>query len=235
MRGNPDFLQPYSLLFPRAAGKGWFTGVGWMDHLVPSSYLQPGGGLWAFQWGYLVFYQLIRYEFFFFWVYGTNILSMCLCVCLCVCLFQRQYSEAHSAKGNVHLYPWDCSGAGGAWGSFTCRRSHQFFSSMPCTQRDKILTMDFQIQSYSALSSAPFWKAATWNNPEIANLPANPSTVLSPIPRLQMNSLSYLGFGEKFHSVHVTHSSSCWDNGKDKPTLGCQETTITKHTKNRNY
>lgn len=22
----------------------------------------------------------------------------------------------------------------GAWGSFTCRRSHQFFSSMPCTQ-----------------------------------------------------------------------------------------------------
>lgn len=86
-------------------------------------------------------------------------------------------------------------------------------------------------------SFGPFCKVATWNNPEISNFPANSSIVLSQISRLQwgqMNTLSSLCFMEKFCSVHVTHSSSCWDNGKDKPTFACGETTITKHTENRN-
>lgn len=111
-----------------------------------------------------------------------------------------------------------------AWGSFTCRKSHQFFSSIPCAQTDKILTTDFQIQSCSAL----FFVLSEKLQPGIIlkqQTFQQTLTVLSLIPRLQLNSLSSLGFVENFHSVNVTHSSSCWDNGKDKATLGCQETT----------
>lgn len=67
-----------------------------------------------------------------------------------------------------------------AWGSFTCRRSHGLFSSIPCTQTPTILPMDFQIQSCSTLRFVPFRQIETWNRPEITNLPANPPTVLKP-------------------------------------------------------
>lgn len=157
-----------------------------------------------------------------------------LCVCVSVCACFKDNTQKLTVQRGMCTSIHETALEQGGLRQFHMQKITSVFLQH-ALYSDKILTMDFQIQSYSALSSAPFWKAATWNNPEIANLPANPSTVLSPIPRLQMNSLSYLGFGEKFHSVHVTHSSSCWDNEKDKPTLGCQETTTTKYAKNRNY
>lgn len=133
---------------------------------------------------------------------------------------------------SMRLYP----GAGRPEAVFTCRRSHWLFSSMPCTQTPTILPVDFQIQSCSVLRFGPFCQVATWNHPEITNFPGNPSTALSSISRLQwdqLDSLSFLGFSAKFHSAHVTHCSSCWDDGKDKPMLGYPHPRDHKHQNHR--
>lgn len=89
---------------------------------------------------------------------------------------------------------------------------------------------------FKVLRFGPFCQVATWNHPEITNFPANPSTALSSISRIQwdqLDSLSFLGFSAKFHSAHVTHRSSCWDDGKDKPMFGYPHPIDHKHQNHR--
>lgn len=153
-------------------------------------------------------------------------------VCVCVCLFQRQYSEAHDARVNVHLCPWDSALEQEGLRKSYMQKITSIFLQHPLYS-DKILTMDFQIQSCSALSSGPFLKAATRNNPEIAHFPANPSTVLSQVRRLQLNSLSSLGFVEKFvwltlPSVGIMEKINLHLNVKKPQSPNTQRTEIVK-------
>lgn len=169
------------------AGSGWAAGKDglqvwdkWITSLGTKQLLTASWRTLDFPMRLFTLLSVNKIWIFFFWVYGKNILYMCLCVCLCFKDKTQKLTVQRGVCTSIHeTLLWSRK----AWGSFTCRRSHQFFSSIPCTQTDKILAMDLQIQSCSALSSGPFWKVAIWNNPEIANLPANSSTALSQIPR----------------------------------------------------
>lgn len=154
-------------------------------------------------------------------VWQGYFIYMFVSVSLCVPILKAILRSSECKGGCAALSMRLCSAAGRPE-AVSHAENHISFSSASLVLRQG--TMDFQIQSCSALLlvlSEKLQPGITLKQQTFQQT----LTVLSLIPRLQLNSLSNLGFVENFHSVNVTHSSSCWDNGKDKATLGCQETS----------